>query len=100
MRQEEESKEQINTESKTDLFKKLWESNEEVSDEQCKNIFSLNDYLVEDMMRQWESEGQEDQFNKLFMEEWGKQWQQEETTTPTVIPFEPNNKYSEQANAL
>ena len=36
----------------------------------------------------------------MFMEEWGKQWQQEDTVTPTVIPFEPSNKYHDHENPI
>ena len=43
------------------------------------------------MMKQWEEEGQQDQFNDVFMDEWGKQWQQQEPEKVEVIPFEPKN---------
>eukprot|EP00347_Sterkiella_histriomuscorum_P009094 403342540 len=87
MKQQEESKEQINT--NTDLFKKLWDSDKEVTDDQ-----------FDEMMTKWDEEGQDEQFNNLFMKEWGKQWQQEEPEPVTVIPFEANNKYADQDNTL
>jgi len=30
--------------------------------------------VVEDMMKQWQEEGEEQKFDEMFMEEWGKQW--------------------------
>lgn len=51
------------------------------------------------MMQQWNEEGQDQKFEQLFMEEWGKQWTADQDSDALqmgggVIPFEPNNKYA------
>ena len=53
--------------------------------------------VVQEMMREWEADGEEDKFQEDFMKEWGKQWQADETETKAeVIPFEAKNEYMEK----
>ena len=45
------------------------------------------------MMKQWEQENMDEQFNEQFANEWGKQWEQEVVPQQDVIPFQPKNEY-------
>ena len=51
-------------------------------------------------MQKWDEEGQDDKFNEMFMEEWGKQWVQEQPGPVDVIPFEPKNEYMDKDGTL
>lgn len=51
-------------------------------------------------MQQWQAEGEEEKFDEMFMEEWGRQWAQEEQPQAQAIPFAANNKYLEREGNL
>jgi hypothetical protein len=72
------------------MFERLW-NNEDNLDEEKFN----------EMMKLWEQENMDGQFEDKFMNEWGKQWQHEvPEAAQNVIPFSPDNKYLESAERL
>ena len=75
-------------EEKQAMFSRLWNNEDNLDEEQFN-----------EMMKLWEQENMDQQFNDQFANEWGRQWEQEvvenEAVAQGVIPFEPKNQYLE-----
>ncbi len=58
------------------------------------------DWIVDELMKMWQEEGMNEEFNEQLFKNWGNSWASEELPPAQEIKFQENNPFMEEQDNL